>query len=113
VESYSFQASSIVNSQLYGKGADFKEFITSTGMEKKMAYLPRVDLIGVERNLIESLENSQAFYPEEMLKQPFGHGTKNYNFFESVHLLYDLEPFSNFSELRDPLTLITQKPNFG
>lgn len=82
-------------------------------MQKKLAYLPKVDLIGVERNLVESLDNSQAFFPEEIIEQPFGHGTKTYNFKKSIHMIYDMEPFSSFTELRDPLNLITQRPNQG
>jgi hypothetical protein len=115
VETYGFQATDIIQSQLdESSNAELlQQFATGAGMEKKLAYLKKLDLVGVERNLIESLDTSRTFFPADILSQPFGHGTKSYSFQDSVHMIYDLEPFSTFSELRDPLNLITQKPNHG
>jgi len=63
--------------------------------------------------LFESLKRHLIFYTGEIYSQPFGEGTKTYSFEDAVHMLYDLEPYSKYEELRDPLELITQKPNKG
>ena len=89
------------------------EIASGAGCEKGFSSFKKLDLIGVEYNNIESLKTDLTFYPAEIISQPFGEGTKIYNFFEAVHMLYDLEPYSGYKELRDPLFLITQKPNKG
>jgi len=72
VASFALQASNIVQSQLFKPGAEkLSEFATLTGLEKGFSYLPKLDLIGVEPQAIESLKHL-AFYPGEIMEQPFG-----------------------------------------
>ena len=81
VSSYALQSASIVLAQLYTAGQEkLMEFATGTGLEKGFSYIKKLDLIGVERNTIESLKLDLTFYPAEILTQPFGKGTKKYTF---------------------------------
>ena len=55
----------------------------------------------------------EVFYPAEILEQPLGSGTRRYGFDDLTDLLYDLEPYSSYDELFDPIGLLSGQPNAG
>ena len=54
-----------------------------------------------------------VWYPADILPQPLGEGTQKYDFDNAVQMLHDMEPYSHFEELFDPLELLSGHPNEG
>ena len=61
----------------------------------------------VERHLLDALRTDSVWWPANFLEQPFGPGTKVYSAKETIHMLYDLEKTSNYSQPFDKLKLIS------
>lgn len=53
----------------------------------------------------------EVWFPEDILDQPLGKGTKKYDFENVTEMLYDLEPYSSFEEQFDPIGLLSGHPN--
>ena len=90
-----------------------EEFALGSGFIAEKSALKRLSLQGIEANTIQASDAKDTFYPGEMIHQPFGKGTKYYYFYEAFQMMHDMEPYSHYKELRDPLKIITQQPNKG
>lgn len=53
------------------------------------------------------------WWPGEYIKQPFGEGSKTYSELEIMHMIYDLEEISHYSELFDQFSILSGQPNQG
>lgn len=53
------------------------------------------------------------WWPSDYIKQPFGDGSKTYSEQEIMHMIYDLEGTSKYSELFDQFSILSGQPNQG
>lgn len=53
----------------------------------------------------------EVWFPEAIVSQPLGKGTKRYDFEDVTDMLYDLEEHSAFNEPFDPINLLSGQPN--
>lgn len=53
----------------------------------------------------------EVWFPEAILDQPLGKGTKRYSFEDVTDMLYDLEEYSQFEEPFDPINILSGQPN--
>jgi len=54
------------------------------------------------------MQKDLVWYPEAILSQPFGSGTKVYESDDAVQMIHDMEEYSNYSEPYDALSLLSQ-----
>jgi len=55
----------------------------------------------------------EVWFPGDILEQPFGKGTKKYTFEDVSQLLLDLQEYSSYEELYDPVGILSGSPNKG
>jgi len=91
------------------------EYALGSGLLTKKSMIGPLQTNVVEEGMFEALTLDYVFYPQELMEngQPFGEGTKWYSPEEAIHMMYDLEPYSDFSMPFDSLGIITQEPNKG
>lgn len=53
----------------------------------------------------------EVWFPQNILTQPLGKGTKKYGFDNVTDMLYDLEPYAGYEEPFDPISLLSGAPN--
>lgn len=71
-------------------------FIKGDGLRWSSSKIGNIYSQAIERNLITTLRTDDVWWPADMLSQPFGQGTKVYDEFEVVKMMYDLEEHSNY-----------------
>ena len=57
------------------------------------------------------MEKDLVWYPEDILSQPFGAGTQEYESIDAVRMIHDMEEYSNYSEPYDQISILSQQPN--
>lgn len=53
----------------------------------------------------------EVWFPEAIVDQPLGKGTRRYSFDDVTDMLYDLEEYSQFEEPFDPIKILSGQPN--
>ena len=53
----------------------------------------------------------EVWFPEAIVSQPLGKGTRRYSCDDVTDMLYDLEDYSEFEEPFDPINLLSGQPN--
>jgi len=60
---------------------------------------------------LDTMQKDLVWYPEAILSQPFGSGTKVYESDDAVQMIHDMEEYSSYSEPYDAISLLSQQPN--
>ena len=97
VTSYHVTSGSLLR-QFTSPGEDsIQEFVKGDGLRWDTAKIGNLNGQAVERNLVESLRTEAVWWPRDMVHQPFGEDTKYYSEMEIIHMLYDMEDYSDYS----------------
>jgi len=57
---------------------EIEEYILGTGFIKEKSAINRISLQGLEPSSFDTLNVEYIYYPQKVLNQPFGPGTKEY-----------------------------------
>lgn len=60
---------------------------------------------------MDAVRTHNVWYPGTHIEQPFGPGTKFYNDYEIIEMIYDMEEYEHFEQPFDKLGILSQRPN--
>ena len=111
VESYSLVASTVAN-QFKSPGREpVTEQLLGIGLNPNKSLIKNIQFTALSKNTLATMMNDEVFFPEAILRQPLGKGTKRYDFDNVTEMLYDMEPYSSFEDPYDPIGLLSGHPN--
>lgn len=103
VKSYSFVSQSYATISQFFRDKAIHIELGQIGMPG----LP-MDIYGIERNFMETVNCEYAFLAD-MIHDPYNTG-KYYSHPEVLHMLYDIQEYSQYEEGLDPIKLISSNP---
>ena len=111
MESYSLIASNIdIQFRTPGREA-VTEQLLGIGLNPQKSRIKNLQFTAINENTLPSLMRDEVWFPEAILTQPLGKGTRKYDFDTVTDMLYDLEEYSAFDEPFDPINLLSGQPN--
>merc|ERR1712051_642627 len=113
VESYAFTAA-IVGVQFRSPGREaVSEQLLGIGLSPTKSRISNLQFQAISRSTLPTMMRDEVFFPEAILSQPLGSGTRRYTFDDVTEMLYDLRPYSTYEEPFDPINLLSGSPNAG
>jgi hypothetical protein len=108
VESYTLLSSNIKGQMTVSGREELSEFLLGTGLLQEKSKIGRIALQAIEENTLNTMQKDLVWYPEAILSQPFGSGTKVYESYDAVQMIHDMEEYSDYSEPYDAISLLSQ-----
>lgn len=111
VASYSLLTSK-VELQMKAQGQEtVSEYVLGIGLNPDKNRIRNIHYQGIQPTSIETLMRDEVWFPGEILHQPFGKGTKRYDFDTVDEMIFDMEDYSDYSVPFDPISVLSQSVN--